>query len=230
MNNRREGRRDVALTTLIDLLVQIVFVFTLLLVATGAIEGSPKERGFITPDEWKTLVSIFDLDSTKDTASQINEVRERMEAATAERDRAMRDKDALRAKVDELDAKIAALEKRGQGAPGLPPCRATDGSEIVLITAAIDANGFITPTAAPGASRFQNVPNAIARISGRRLTRLEFPIALSAYRLHGLSRVPQCRYTATVSYDPRAKAGDYQPSISSIYSVFRIQQINRKGN
>ena len=74
MRGSRLGRnRDITLTTLIDLLVQVIFVFTLILISADAMEGDPKERGWVTPEVWKTLISIFDVDPEKvrDAGAQV---------------------------------------------------------------------------------------------------------------------------------------------------------------
>ena len=41
--------RDIALTTLIDLLVQIIFVFTLVLISADVMGNESPERGWVTP-------------------------------------------------------------------------------------------------------------------------------------------------------------------------------------
>ena len=59
--SRHARNRDIALTTLIDLLVQIIFVFALILVSVDAIGNESREQGWVTPEVWKTLISIFDI-------------------------------------------------------------------------------------------------------------------------------------------------------------------------
>ena len=60
--SRLDRNRDIALTTLIDLLVQIIFVFTLVLISADVMGNESPERGWVTPEVWKTLISIFDID------------------------------------------------------------------------------------------------------------------------------------------------------------------------
>jgi hypothetical protein len=60
--HRRAQNRDVALTTLIDLLVQVIFVLALILVSADVMGTESRERGWVTPEAWKTLISIFDVD------------------------------------------------------------------------------------------------------------------------------------------------------------------------
>jgi hypothetical protein len=220
MSNRRDGRRDVTLTTLIDLLVQIVFVFTLILIASGAVEGSAEERGFMAPEVWKTLVSIFDVDPNKSSKEQIEEIQSKYQITNNERD-------ALRGKVDELDAKISELERKA-GAPGYPPCRAKDGQEEYVLAASIDAAGRITAVPTSGSKAIE-ASGLLIKKAGQNLSLREFQDAFFEWRKYGLSRNPQCKYIATVEYDPKAQAGVYQPAITTISSIFRISKFTKQG-
>lgn len=207
------GRRDVALTTLIDLLVQVVFVFTLLLIASGVIEGPPEERGYLAPEEWKTLVSIFDVDTKKAPREQIAQIKDRH--------------DKLRRQVDDLDGHVIRLEKRVAGAPGYPPCRGKDGSEQFALSVTIDVQGAITAARLPNSYIAPGAEAIIEQTEGG-ISRQEFAELFAPWKNDGLSRKPQCKYTVTVRYDPRARAGDYQPAISAIWQIFRTQQILRQ--
>jgi len=75
--NRLAGNRDIALTTLIDLLVQIIFVFALILISVDVMGNESHERGWVTPEVWKTLISIFDIDprSLRDPGVQATEIK-----------------------------------------------------------------------------------------------------------------------------------------------------------
>ena len=75
--NRLARQRDIALTTLIDLLVQIIFVFTLILISADVMGNESHERGWVTPEAWKTLISIFDIDprSLRDPGAQVTEIK-----------------------------------------------------------------------------------------------------------------------------------------------------------
>lgn len=211
-----EGRRDVALTTLIDLLVQVVFVFTLLLIAAGVIDGTPQERGFITPEAWKTLVSIFDVDPKKRPDEQIRDIEAKYRKAQS-------DADELRKMVGQLDTRIAELERK-TGAPGYPPCRASDGKELIVATAEIDDRGRIALAPLPAAKDFEAAGLGFPQ-SGQFLSRQEFQRLYGPWRTHGMSRDPQCTFLTNVTYDPRASAGDYQPARTALASIFRVQRI-----
>lgn len=215
-----EGRRDVALTTLIDLLVQVVFVFTLLLIAAGVIDGTPEERGYVAPEAWKTLVNMFDVDPKKRPDEQARE----MEAKYR---KALGDAEELRRTVRELDARIAELEKKA-GAPGYPPCRTSDGQEIYVAAAQIDARGRIAAAPLPSANDFESLGLGFAQ-PGQFLPRQDFQRLHARWSEHGMSRDPKCRYLATVTYDPLAAAGDYQPAMTALVSIFRVQKIVRQG-
>jgi len=247
MISQQERRRDVSLTTLIDLLVQVVFVFTLLLVASGAIEGAPEERGFVTPEVWKTLVNIFDVDVRKSSTEQAKEIQNRYTAVRSDLDKAIQDwdkvkrvqderqrtiqeqdklkgvRDQLQRTIQEQDKRIAELEKRIGGAPGHPPCRASNGVEQVVLRASIDVVGRVTTVWLPDAKQLSDLgvslPDSVNAIS-----RQEFQSAFASIMDHGLSRQPKCKYVATVQYDPRAPAGDYQPALTSIQAIFRLNR------
>ena len=219
MTGPREGRRDVALTTLIDLLVQIVFVFTLLLIASGAIEGPPEERGYVTPEAWKTLISIFDVDPNKLAPDQAKDIAAKYEAAQRERA-------AMRERLDKVDARNAQLEKQAGGS-GFPPCRAADGEELLVADLIIDSAGKISTSALPGAA-FKDAAGLPSLAGIEPLSRGEFRQAFSPWRERGMSRDPRCQFSATVHYDPRAAAGDYQPSLSVIWTIFKVHKFVRE--
>src|SRR5438128_10582670 len=79
--NRLARNRDIALTTLIDLLVQIIFVFALILISADVLGNESREQGWVTPEGWKTLISIFDVDprSLRDAAAQVTGIRDKYE-------------------------------------------------------------------------------------------------------------------------------------------------------
>jgi hypothetical protein len=219
MSESREGRRDVALTTLIDLLVQVVFVFTLLLIASGGIDGTPEERGYANPEVWKTLVSIFDVDVKKNTSEQAEEIAAKYKAAIDERD-------SLRKRIDELDQLNAKLEKR-TGGTGLPPCRTPERDEIVVVLAKIDSSGRIATTPLPGA-RSAEASGLTFGAGERSLSRDQFRKVFTPWRERGMSKDPQCQFGARVEYDPRALAGDFQPSIAVIATIFKVRKLSRQ--
>lgn len=234
MSTIRRGKRDVTLTTLIDLLVQVVFVFTLLLIASGAIEGAPEERGYVAAEVWKTLVSIFDVDPKKSAEQQMEQIRDQFRTAVRQRDEAKRERDeakrqreALQKTLSEMDLLAAQLKAKLGGAPGLPPCRANDGRELAVLAFNIDIEGMLTST--PLESARAVIPGEPSSTDAvRRVKRADFQRVFSAWRELGRSREPQCRYVATVNYEPRAPAGEYQPSQAAISSVFYIKSIARQ--
>lgn len=216
MSNSRDDGRDITLTTLVDLLVQIVFVFTLVLIVSGATEGDAEERGYIAPEAWKTLVSIFDVDPKGTPKEQIGEIKSKYEAI-------LKDRDALRKILDEQDVKISELERK-TGAPGLPSCRARDGHKEHVLDTNIDAGGRIVAVPSSGAEALEPSGLTFGK-AGQILSQREFQQEFAGWREHGLSRDPKCKYMAKVEYDPNAAAGDYQPAIQTIYSIFNFTKI-----
>jgi hypothetical protein len=130
--NRATRNRDVALTMLIDLLVQVIFVFTLILISANAIEGDPQERGWVTPEAWKTLISIFDIDprNVRGAEAQLGVIKGKDEKLNTE--------------LVACDAKTGACDKQAGRGPGNSPCRNSAGVEMVVAEATIDQRGRIT--------------------------------------------------------------------------------------
>jgi len=118
--SRLSRNRDVALTTLIDLLVQMIFVFTLILISADVMGSESHERGWVTPEVWKTLISIFDIDprTLRDPGVQVTEIKDKYEKL----------KDDLQA----CDAKTGACEKQAGRGPGNAPCRDSAGVEMIV--------------------------------------------------------------------------------------------------
>ena len=129
--SRLARNRDIALTTLIDLLVQIIFVFTLILVSADVMGNESHERGWVTPEVWKTLISIFDIDprTIRDAGAQVTEIKGKYEKV----------KDDLLA----CDTKTGACDKQAGKGPGNPPCRNSAGIEMVVAETTIDREGRI---------------------------------------------------------------------------------------
>jgi hypothetical protein len=203
--NGRPGRhRDVALTTLIDLLVQVIFVFTLILISAEVIEGDPKDRGWVTPEVWKTLISIFDVDPNhvRDPAAQAGEMGDKY--------------NRLKTDLAACDAKSAACEKQAGRGPGHGPCRDRAGAEMVVAEATIDHQGRIT--VAPGrhtAELADRRPLSAAAL-GKPLSVAEFGALFRPWREQGLAHDPPCAYKAELKYDPAAPAGSYEPARRAI--------------
>jgi hypothetical protein len=209
--------RDVALTTLIDLLVQVIFVFTLILISADALESfDPKERGWITPEVWKTLISIFDVDprTVRDAGAQVTEIRGRY--------------DRMRVDLAACDAKSAACDKQAGRGPGNAPCRNAAGVEMVVAEATIDRAGLITVTAGEHAREVQARRPLADDALGTPLSVAAFATLFRAWRQHGLAQDPPCAYKAALTYDPRAPAGSYEPARRAIASYFTLTAPPRK--
>jgi hypothetical protein len=213
---RSTRNRDIALTTLIDLLVQVIFVFTLILASADAVETDPAARGWVTPEAWKTLISIFDIDPQKirDTSAQANEIKARYER--------------LHSDLLACDTRSAACEKHMGRGPGNAPCRDTAGAEMVVAGATIDERGKITVALRPDAKELQDARPLRRDAIGTPLTAEEFGVLFRPWREHGLARQPACAFKAEVAYDPRASAGSYEPARRAIANYFTLSAPPRR--
>ena len=200
--------RDVALTTLIDLLVQVIFVLALILVSADVMGSESRERGWVTPEAWKTLISIFDIDprTIRDVPTQIAAIKNTYTTV----------KDELQA----CDARNGACEKRAGRGPGNPPCRNAAGAEMVVADARIDRDGRILVAAGRDAGEVLAKQPLGADAFGVPLSPERFNAAFRPWREHGLTRQPACAFKADVRYDGRAPAGDYEPARRAIASYF----------
>jgi hypothetical protein len=154
------GKRDIALTTLIDLLVQIVFVFTLVMVASGVMDG------FIAPEAWSKLVQEFSIPTgtPEEQAAAIKQKMAEIALARAKLEQEVNslkgERTAMRARLTELDLKVAELSKK-LGAPGYPPCRAPDFSEQTVARIRINRVGQIEVQELPVSMRLDGVGSAL---------------------------------------------------------------------
>ena len=210
--NRLARNRDLALTTLIDLLVQVVFVFTLILVSAQVIEGDPHdphERGWVTPEAWKTLISIFDVDPEKirGPEAQVSAIKEKY--------------DDLREDLRACDAKVGACAKPPARGPGYPTCLDADGAEMVVADATIDVRGGITVALRSHSRELQQQPLGRHAI-GTPLSVEQFGALFRPWREHGLARQPACAFKVDVKYDPRAPAGSYEPARRAVANYFTL--------
>jgi hypothetical protein len=214
--NRAARNRDIALTTLIDLLVQIIFVFTLILISAEVMEGESREPGWVTPDIWKTLISIFDVDprNVRDAGAQVTDIKGRY--------------DRLKDDLQACDTKLGACDKQAGRGPGNAPCRNSAGVEMVVAEATIDHAGRITVALGRHSAELQDLRPLSADAIGTPLSVKEFGSLFRPWREHGLSRQPPCAFKAELTYDPRAQAGNYEPARRAIASYFTLSAPPRR--
>jgi hypothetical protein len=214
--NRPARNRDIALTTLIDLLVQIIFVFTLILISADVMEGESHERGWVTPEVWKTLISIFDVDprSVRGASAQVTEIKGQH--------------DRLKADLLACDSKLGACDKQAGRGPGNAPCRNAAGVEMVVAEATIDLEGRITVALGRHSEELQDLRPLRAEAIGHPLSVQEFGSLFRSWREHGLARQPPCAFKAELRYDPRAQAGKYEPARRAIASYFTLSAPPRR--
>lgn len=214
--NRAARNRDVALTTLIDLLVQIIFVFTLILVAADAMGSTSQTRGWVTPDVWKTLISVFDVDprGLRDVNGQVTEIKGKY--------------DRLNANLQACNSRLGACDKQAGRGPGNPPCLTADGAEMIVARATIDHEGKITVAPERHAGELQALRPLGAEAMGHPLSVRQFVSSFRPWRQHGLSRQPPCAFKAELSYDSRAPAGSYEPARRAIAIYFTLSAPPRR--
>ena len=214
--SQHERNRDIALTTLIDLLVQIIFVFALILVSVDAIGHESREQGWVTPEAWKTLISIFDIDprTIRETGAQAAEMKGKYEKVKEE--------------LSACDAKSGACEKQAGRGPGYPPCRNSAGVEMIVVDATIDRDGRIVVARGRHAAELQAEHPLGASALGVPLSIDRFGALLRPWREYGLARSPACSFKAELSYDSRAQAGDYEPARRAVASYFTLSAPPRR--
>ena len=158
---KKKRNRELVLTTLIDLLVQILFIFTIVLIIKVSTEAG-KNGSFNDdlPDVWNTLV--------KETLGA-----NALSNSPTENAQAIKDKiKKLEEEIEKLKEEIKQLKtKLGGGAPGKPLCLDSDKKSIdfILEVKIIDNSTMsIQPTATasdmmasgnlPLIERFGNIP------------------------------------------------------------------------
>src|SRR5262249_49497967 len=170
--------RDIALTTLIDLLVQIIFVFALILISADVMGNESHEPGWVTPEAWKTLISIFDVDprTVRDAGAQVTAIKDRY--------------DKLKDDLQACDAKAGACAKSVGRGPGNAPCRSAAGVEMVVAEATIDRDGQIVVAPGRDARELQDRQPLGADAIGVPLSVERFASLFRPWREHGLARQP----------------------------------------
>jgi hypothetical protein len=214
--NRLARNRDIALTTLIDLLVQIIFVFTLILISADVMGNESHEPGWVTPEVWKTLISIFDVDprSVRDAGAQVADIKGKY----------LKLQDDLQA----CDARVGACDKQAGRGPGNAPCRTSGGVEMVVADATIDHAGRILVALGPHARELQAQRPVSTDAIGVPLSVEQFGSLFRPWREHGLERHPACAFKAEVSYDARGRAGEYEPARRAIANYFTLSAPPRR--
>ena len=210
IGRNRPNHRDIALTTLIDLLVQIIFVFTLILISADVMGSESPEPGWVTPEVWKTLISIFDVDprNVREPGAQIADIKDKYEKL----------KDDLVA----CDAKTGACDRQAGRGPGNAPCRDDAGVEMIVAAATIDSEGKIRVAPGRHARALQDQEPLGAGAIGVPLSVEQFTARFRPWREHGLARRPACAFKAEVTYDANAPAGHYEPARRAIASYFTL--------
>jgi hypothetical protein len=221
--HRVARNRDITLTTLIDLLVQVIFVFALILTSVDAVGHESSEPGWVTPEVWKTLISIFDVDprNLRDARAQVDEIRGKVDEIKGKYDKARDDLAAC-------DARTGACDRPSGRGPGNPPCRNSAGIEMVVAEATIDRDGNIVVALGRHAEELQGRQPLSAAAFGPPLSVEQFGSLFRSWREYGLAHHPPCAFKAEVHYDGRARAGAYEPARRAIASYFTLSAPPRR--
>jgi len=136
----RQGRRDLLLTTLIDLLVQLVFVFIIIMIVRATVQNPKRpvgDGGYLLSKAWQKLVEAHGLQNAEpmQAAQTLLEESERQKLRAEEQERAL----------DEARRQIASLKRSDGRAPGKPIC--LDGQRVmVAIRFTFNTDGTVTAT------------------------------------------------------------------------------------
>lgn len=223
--NRAKGKnKEVALATLVELLVQIVFVFTLVLLASQAIEGAPGDRGWVSPETWRTLISIFDIDTSRirEPDRQAEEIGKQYEALKRERDDAKNTTVRCDSTLSKTSGDLAKCQQSTGRGPGNPACRDSSGDELVVLHAVVNKEGEILVQVLPSGDKVDAVRPLEQGTRIRSMTPQNFRNVFIEWRKYGLSQQPACAYKAFITYDPVTPAGKYEPARRAIASYFNL--------
>jgi hypothetical protein len=170
----------------------------------------------VTPDAWKTLISIFDVDprTIREPGAQLGEIVGKY--------------DRLKGDLLSCAGKATACEKQMGRGPGNAPCRDERGIEMVVAETTIDQQGRITVAPGRHSRELQDERPLAAGAVGVPLAVEEFGALFRPWREHGLARQPACAFKAEVRYDPRAPAGAYEPARRAVASYFSFSAPPRR--
>jgi len=99
---------------------------------------------------------------------------------------------------------------------------------MVVAEATIDRDGRIVVAPGRDAAELQNQRALGAGAIGVPLSVEQFGAVFRSWREHGLARQPSCAFKAEVSYDARARAGDYEPARRAIANYFTLSAPPRR--
>ncbi len=215
MASQGHKRKDLALTTLIDLLVQIIFVLAFVIVIGKAVVSAATPE----PDYkelWRHLVeSIFDSIGKSDPQKQTD-------AAVAEVKRLKTEVKRLTEQLNECETKLGACQKeldKGKGS-GLPACEM--GLPMFQVMVTRDGKVSVSATE-PGAKELSKL-GVVGLTLETPLNGTEFGSMFSRIK----QRQPGCRYRVTVSCEDRnLPAGDYEANLRVIMGLFSTPSSQR---
>lgn len=205
---KKKKNRELVLTTLIDLLVQILFIFTIVLIIKVSTEAG-KNGSFNDdlPEVWKTLVSeVLGVNS--------------LNKSSKENAQAIKDKiKKLEEEIEKLKRKIQML---GGGAPGKPLCLDSDKKTIdfILEVAIIDNSTIsIQPTAT---ASDMMASDKLPRIDGfGNIFLQDFDKKFNSWFKHGDTQIGWgCRYRAIITYSDNISASVLHRTQKTVGKLF----------
>jgi hypothetical protein len=201
---KKKKNRELVLTTLIDLLVQILFIFTIVLIINVSTEAGKNEASNEDfPEIWNTLVKALGLDKDDKTH------KERAEKIVKN--------------MKELEEKNNQLERKlGGGAPGKPLCLNSDKKAIdfILEVKIIDNSIiFVQPTVT--ASNMMT-SNKLPRIEGfGNISLQDFDKKFNPWFKHGDTQIGGgCRYRAIIIYSDNISAAVLDKTYKTVGKLF----------
>lgn len=209
---KKKKNRELVLTTLIDLLVQILFIFTIVLIIKVSTEAG-KNGSFNDdlPDVWNTLV--------KETLGA-----NALSNSPTENAQAIKDKiKKLEEEIEKLKEEIKQLKtKLGGGAPGKPLCLDSDKKTVdfILEIKIIDNSIiFVQPTVT--ASNMMT-SNKLPRIEGfGNISLQDFEGKFNPWFKYGDTQIGGgCRYRAIITYSDNISASVLHRTQKTVGKLF----------
>ena len=209
---KKKKNRELVLTTLIDLLVQILFIFTIVLIIKVSSEaGKNGSSDDDLPKVWKTLVSeVLGVNSLNNSPS---------ENAQAIKDKIKK----LEKEIEKVKEEIEQLKtKLGGGAPGKPLCLNSDKKAIYFILEVKiidDSIIFVQPTVT---ASDMMTSDKLPRIEGvGNISLQDFEGKFNPWFKHGDAQPNGgCRYKAIITFSNNISASVLARTYKTVGKLF----------
>ena len=219
------GNRDIALTTLVDLLVQVIFVLVLILIGSNILDAEPGIPTIGVPLEpWKTLISISEIDPRVPVSRQADLLTEKVRELNrllSEAKKALELCEARSKVCNEENKRLKDL----LGGVGRPSCKDDKKNNEFVLKVFIDEDGGVSAVpigAGIALTASLPIPNSA---TAKRISRDEFLRHFALWREHGVKR--DCSYYAEVSYSEIGNRRSYEQTRAAIARYFRTQIVQQ---